>query len=142
MTAKEKTSITMCCKFSAPPKEVQWFEGQTALKASSKYSMRQKDANVQLTIQTLSAEDSGEYCCRVGVCESKANLKVEGKVIKKASRVCGFKLQTLYTSSLSGLGCLIELGLDYTKNSFHRLLWCQKIKYYTKKTIKGFISLC
>ncbi|KAI7792382.1 putative obscurin-like [Triplophysa rosa] len=82
VTAKEKTSITMCCKFSAPPKEVQWFEGQTALKASSKYSMRQKDANVQLTIQTLSAEDSGEYRCQVGVCESKANLKVEVRKIQ------------------------------------------------------------
>lgn len=88
VTTKEKTSVTMCCKFSATPKEVQWFKGQTALKSSSKYSMRQKDANVQLTIQALSAEDSGEYCCLVGVCESKANLKVEGKVIKKAFKVC------------------------------------------------------
>lgn len=92
MTAKEKTSVTMCCKFSAPPKEVQWFKGQTALNASRKFSMRQKDANAQLTIQTLSGEDSGEYRCRVGVCESKANLKVEGKVIKKAFRVCCFQV--------------------------------------------------
>ncbi|XP_065114730.1 obscurin isoform X20 [Paramisgurnus dabryanus] len=80
--AKEKTSITLCCKFSAPPKEVQWFKGQTALKASSKYLIRQKDASVQLTIQTLSAEDSGEYRCRVGVCETKANLNVEVRKIQ------------------------------------------------------------
>ncbi|XP_073720211.1 obscurin isoform X18 [Misgurnus anguillicaudatus] len=80
--AKEKTSITLCCKFSAPPKEVQWFKGQTALKASSKYIIRQKDASLQLTIQTLSAEDSGEYRCRVGVCETKASLKVEVRKIQ------------------------------------------------------------
>ncbi|KAK7123435.1 hypothetical protein R3I93_021760 [Phoxinus phoxinus] len=82
VSAKEKTSTTLCCKFSAPPKEVQWFKGQTALEASSKYSMNQKDANVQLIIQVLSAEDSGEYRCQVGVCESKAVLKVEVRKIQ------------------------------------------------------------
>ncbi|XP_016380464.1 obscurin-like [Sinocyclocheilus rhinocerous] len=81
-SAKEKTSTTLCCKFSAPPKEVRWFKGQTALEASSKYSMKQKDANVQLIIQALSAEDSGEYRCQVGVCESKAVIKVEVRKIQ------------------------------------------------------------
>ncbi|XP_059391295.1 obscurin-like [Carassius carassius] len=82
VSAKEKTSTTLCCKFSAPPKEVRWFKGQTALKVSSKYNMKQKDANVQLIIQSLSAEDSGEYSCQVGVCESKAVLKVEVRKIQ------------------------------------------------------------
>ncbi|XP_073686713.1 obscurin [Garra rufa] len=82
VSAKEKTSTTLCCKFSAPPKEVRWFKGQTALEASSKYSMKQNDANVQLIIQTLSAEDSGEYRCQVGACESKAVLKVEVRKIQ------------------------------------------------------------
>uniref|UniRef100_A0A9J7XXV3 Obscurin, cytoskeletal calmodulin and titin-interacting RhoGEF b n=1 Tax=Cyprinus carpio carpio TaxID=630221 RepID=A0A9J7XXV3_CYPCA len=82
VSAKEKTSTTLCCKFSASPKEVRWFKGQTALEASSKYSMKQKDANVQLIIQTLRAEDSGEYRCQVGVCESKAILKVEVRKIQ------------------------------------------------------------
>ncbi|KAK7118675.1 hypothetical protein R3I94_022238 [Phoxinus phoxinus] len=82
VSAKEKTSTTLCCKFSAPPKEVQWFKGQTALEASSKYSINQKDTNVQLIIHVLSAEDSGEYRCQVGVCESKAVLKVEVRKIQ------------------------------------------------------------
>ncbi|XP_067291375.1 obscurin [Pseudorasbora parva] len=82
VSAKEKTSTTLCCKFSAPPKEVQWFKGQTALGASSKYSMKQKDANVELIIQALSPEDSGEYRCQVGACESKAVLKVEVRKIQ------------------------------------------------------------
>ncbi|XP_016314282.1 obscurin-like [Sinocyclocheilus anshuiensis] len=82
VSAKEKTSTTLCCKFSATPKEVRWLKGQTALEASSKYSMKQKDANVQLIIQALSAEDSGEYRCQVGVCESKAVLKVEVRKIQ------------------------------------------------------------
>ncbi|XP_051969741.1 LOW QUALITY PROTEIN: obscurin-like [Xyrauchen texanus] len=82
VTAKEKTSTTLCCKFSTPPKEVHWFKGQTALEASSKYSMKQKDVIVQLTIQALSTEDSGEYRCQVGDCESKANLKIEVRKIQ------------------------------------------------------------
>jgi len=122
VSAKEKTSTTLCCKFSAPPKEVQWFKGQTALEASSKYSMKQKDANVQLIIQALSAEDSGEYRCQVGVCESKAVLKVEGKVIKKVFKACCFKLHSLYTSSPLGLGLLVR-GFDYTKKSLYRYSW-------------------
>ncbi|XP_073797151.1 obscurin isoform X36 [Danio rerio] len=81
-SAKEKTSTTLSCKFSAPPKEVNWFKGQTALEASSKYSMKQKDASVQLIIQALNAEDSGEYRCQAGVCESKAVLKVEVRKIQ------------------------------------------------------------
>lgn len=103
VSAKEKTSTTLCCKFSATPKEVRWFKGQTALEASSKYSMKQKDANVQLIIQALSVEDSGEYRCQVGVCESKAVLKVEGTVTKKAFEACCFKLHSLYTSNPLGL---------------------------------------
>ncbi|XP_043082208.1 obscurin isoform X25 [Puntigrus tetrazona] len=82
VSAKEKTSTTLCCKFSATPKEVRWFKGQTTLETSSKYIMKQKDANVQLIIQALSAEDSGEYRCQVGVCESKAVLKVEARNIQ------------------------------------------------------------
>ncbi|XP_051543318.1 obscurin-like [Myxocyprinus asiaticus] len=82
VTAKEKTSTTLCCKFSTPPKEVCWFKGQTVLEPSNKYSMKQKDTSVQLTIQALSAEDSGVYRCQVGVCESKANLKVEERKIQ------------------------------------------------------------
>lgn len=103
VSAKERTSTTLCCKFSATPKEVQWFKGQTALEASSKYSIKQKDAIVQLIIQALNAEDSGEYCCQVGVCESKAVLKVEGNVTKKAFEACCFKFHSLYTSNLLGL---------------------------------------
>ncbi|XP_056306272.1 obscurin isoform X15 [Danio aesculapii] len=82
VSAKEKTSTTLSCMFSAPPKEVNWFKGQTALEASGKYSMKQKDASVQLIIQALNAEDSGEYRCQAGVCESKAVLKVEVRKIQ------------------------------------------------------------
>lgn len=129
VSAKEKTSTTLCCKFSAPPKEVQWFKGQTALEASSKYSMKQKDANVQLIIQALSAEDSGEYRCQVGVCESKAVLKVEGKVIQKAFEACCFKLHSLYTSSPLGLGLLVR-GFDYTKKALYRCCSSTLIKVF------------
>ncbi|XP_036374685.1 obscurin isoform X3 [Megalops cyprinoides] len=80
--AKEKESVTLSCKFSAPPKEFIWFKGQTALKSSSKYSIRQDKARVELTIQNLTGEDSGEYCCQSGTSESKATLTVEVREVK------------------------------------------------------------
>ncbi|KAG7455294.1 hypothetical protein MATL_G00255020 [Megalops atlanticus] len=80
--AKEKESVTLSCKFSAPPKEFIWFKGQTALKSSSKYSIRQDKARVELTIQNLTREDSGEYCCQSGPSESKATLTVEAREVK------------------------------------------------------------
>uniref|UniRef100_A0A8C2HHI8 Ig-like domain-containing protein n=1 Tax=Cyprinus carpio TaxID=7962 RepID=A0A8C2HHI8_CYPCA len=95
VSAKEKTSTTLCCKFSASPKEVRWFKGQTGLEASSKYSMKQKDANVQLIIQTLRAEDSGEYRCQVGVCESKrrrVQLPLNVKPQSPEWPLCGAKM--------------------------------------------------
>ncbi len=78
--AKEKSSAILTCKFSASPKEVNWFKGQVPLAASDKYNMKQDAARAQLTIQRLTEEDSGEYCCRSGPAETKGTLAVEGTV--------------------------------------------------------------
>lgn len=80
VTAKEKTLITLSCRFSSPPKEVRWYKGETLLVASQKYCMKQEAAQVQLTISDLVLDDAGEYHCRSGTCESKAVLTVEGKI--------------------------------------------------------------
>ncbi|XP_078790237.1 obscurin isoform X18 [Oryzias latipes] len=82
VNAKEKSSATLTCKFSATPKEVKWFKGQELLTASDKYSTKQKAATAQLTIQRLTEEDSGEYRCLSGPAESKGTLTVEAREIK------------------------------------------------------------
>lgn len=76
--AKEKTSAILTCKFSASPKEVNWFKGQVPLAASDKYNMKQDATRAQLTIQRLTEEDSGEYRCQSGPAETKGTLTVEG----------------------------------------------------------------
>ncbi|KAM9719649.1 obscurin isoform 24-T25 [Menidia menidia] len=80
--AKEKNSAVLTCKFSAPPKEVKWFKGQVPLAASDKYSMKQDATRAQLTIQRLTEEDSGEYCCESGPAQTKGTLSVEVREIK------------------------------------------------------------
>lgn len=68
----------LSCKFSASPKEVQWFKGQAQLKASEKYSMKQDGTRAQLSIQRLTEEDNGVYSCQSGPAVSKGTLTVEG----------------------------------------------------------------
>ncbi|XP_050925918.1 obscurin isoform X14 [Lates calcarifer] len=80
--AKEKSSAILTCKFSAPPKEVNWFKGQVPLTASDKYNMKQDATRAQLTIQRLTEEDSGEYRCQSGPAETKGKLTVEVREIK------------------------------------------------------------
>ncbi|XP_051260277.1 obscurin isoform X12 [Dicentrarchus labrax] len=80
--AKEKSSAILSCKFSATPKEVNWFKGQVPLAASDKYNMKQDATRAQLTIQRLTEEDSGEYCCQSGPAKTKGTLTVEVREIK------------------------------------------------------------
>ncbi|XP_069366638.1 obscurin isoform X38 [Paralichthys olivaceus] len=80
--AKEKSSALFCCKFSASPKEVNWFKGQVHLAASDKYNMKKDATRAQLTIQGLTGEDSGEYRCQSGPAETKGTLTVEVREIK------------------------------------------------------------
>ncbi|KAL2098327.1 hypothetical protein ACEWY4_007534 [Coilia grayii] len=82
MMATEKNPTTLSCRFSAPPKEVSWHKGETLLVASQKYVMEQDGPQVLLTINNLTCDDSGEYCCQSGASNSKATLTVEARDIK------------------------------------------------------------
>lgn len=79
--AKEKSSAILTCKFSAPPKDVRWLKGQVPLAPSDKYNMKQDATRAQLTIQKLTEEDSGQYCCQSGPAETKGKLTVEGTTV-------------------------------------------------------------
>ena len=76
--AKEKGSAVLSCKFSAVPKEVNWFKGETLLAKSDKFSIRLDASKAQLIVQNLTCEDSGEYCCQSGPAKTKGSLIVEG----------------------------------------------------------------
>nr|XP_040027511.1 obscurin isoform X10 [Gasterosteus aculeatus aculeatus] len=80
--AKEKSSAILTCKFSAAPKEVNWFRGQVPLSASDKYNIKGDATRAQLTIQRLTEEDSGEYRCQSGPAETRGTLTVEVRDIK------------------------------------------------------------
>ncbi|XP_035762072.1 obscurin isoform X2 [Neolamprologus brichardi] len=80
--AKEKSSAILSCKFSAPPKEVNWFKGRAPLAASDKYNIKQDGTRAQITIHRLTEEDSGEYRCQSGPAETKGTLTVEVREIK------------------------------------------------------------
>ncbi|XP_034146108.1 obscurin isoform X18 [Esox lucius] len=82
VTAKERCSATLSCRFSAAPKEVSWFKGQTLLVASDKYSLKQDGVKAQLTIQKLTGEDTGEYCCQSAAARTKATLTVEVRKVE------------------------------------------------------------
>ncbi|KAM6918651.1 obscurin [Xenentodon cancila] len=82
LRAKEKSSALFTCKFSAGPKEVDWFKGQVPLTPSDKYNMKLDATRAQLTIQRLSEEDSGEYYCKSGPATTKGTLTVEVRDIK------------------------------------------------------------
>ncbi|XP_028831503.1 obscurin isoform X13 [Denticeps clupeoides] len=82
VTAKEKDSVTLSCKFSAAPKEICWFKATTPLVSSVKYNMRQDSAHAVLTIKSLTGDDSGEYRCHAGACESKATVTVEVRKVQ------------------------------------------------------------
>ncbi|XP_036822868.1 obscurin isoform X9 [Oncorhynchus mykiss] len=82
VTVKEKGSATLSCKFSATPKEVSWFKGQTLLGASDKYSLKQDAVRAQLTIQKLTGEDTGDYRCQSAAAETKATLTVEVRKVE------------------------------------------------------------
>lgn len=80
VNAKEKSAAMLSCKFSAAPKEVNWFKGQVRLTASDKYNIKQDATRAQITIQRLTEEDSGEYRCQSGPAETKGTLTVEGTI--------------------------------------------------------------
>ncbi|XP_063074266.1 obscurin isoform X13 [Engraulis encrasicolus] len=82
VTAEEKSSTTLSCKFSAPPSEVSWYKDETLLVISEKYTMKQDGTQVLLIISNLTCKDSGVFCCQSGASKSKATLTVEARHIK------------------------------------------------------------
>ncbi|CAL8273140.1 unnamed protein product [Arctogadus glacialis] len=74
---KENAAVTLSCSFAPSPRAVRWFRGRTALKSSTKYSMRREGPRAELTIHGLLGMDGGPYHCMAGGSQSTATVKVE-----------------------------------------------------------------
>ncbi len=58
---------------------MQWKKGTVLLKPSKKYEIKQDGRQLQLQIHELTAQDSGDYKCRVGNLVTTASFVVKGK---------------------------------------------------------------
>ncbi|XP_015279814.1 PREDICTED: obscurin, partial [Gekko japonicus] len=73
--ATEGEAATLRCELSkAAP--AQWKKGRKLLRPSAKYKMSQKDTELELVIQNLEEEDSGDYTCVCGDQQTTAAVLV------------------------------------------------------------------
>lgn len=84
LEAVEGGTATLRCQLSTEA-PVEWRKGQTLLRASNKYKMRQEGTVAELLIHDLEPKDAGDYSCLVGNQKTTAALSVNGK---KAEITC------------------------------------------------------
>ncbi|XP_076826396.1 obscurin [Brachyhypopomus gauderio] len=79
--AVEGESVTLACDLSKTSIPVQWRKGQIDLCPCAKYEFRQDGRHVQLVINDLDPDDSGDYTCDSGNQQSTAHLDVKAKPV-------------------------------------------------------------
>uniref|UniRef100_A0A674GNH5 Obscurin n=1 Tax=Taeniopygia guttata TaxID=59729 RepID=A0A674GNH5_TAEGU len=80
--SKEGKQVRLTCELSKPEAPVEWRKGQTLLRASNKYKMRQEGTVAELLIHDLEPKDAGDYSCLVGNQKTTAALSVNGKKLR------------------------------------------------------------
>ncbi|XP_058878961.1 obscurin-like isoform X15 [Acipenser ruthenus] len=75
--AEEGGTVTLSCEVSKPGAPVEWRKGGVLLKSGDKYEMKQKDQVVELLINNLHPEDTGDYTCDTGDRQTTATLSVQ-----------------------------------------------------------------
>ncbi|XP_041519865.1 obscurin isoform X12 [Microtus oregoni] len=73
----EGRAATLRCVLSSVAAPVEWRHGEDILKSSSKYSLRQDGAVLELVIRDLQPQDSGLYSCSFGDQTTSATLTVK-----------------------------------------------------------------
>uniref|UniRef100_A0A3P8VT45 Ig-like domain-containing protein n=1 Tax=Cynoglossus semilaevis TaxID=244447 RepID=A0A3P8VT45_CYNSE len=76
--AMEGDNISMTCELSKPEIPVEWKKGSQVLRSGQKYQIKQKGSLLELIINDVTPEDSGDYSCVCGDQKTTANLKVKG----------------------------------------------------------------
>ncbi|KAL1780292.1 obscurin, partial [Sigmodon hispidus] len=77
MEVPEGKAATLRCVLSSVAAPVEWRHGDDILKSSSKYSLRQEGAVLELVIRDLRPQDSGQYSCSFGDQTTSATLTVK-----------------------------------------------------------------
>lgn len=75
----EGRAATLRCVLSSVAAPVEWRHGDDVVKSSSKYSLRQEGAVLELVIRDLKPQDSGQYSCSFGDQTTAATLTVKSK---------------------------------------------------------------
>ncbi|XP_059126628.1 obscurin [Peromyscus eremicus] len=73
----EGRAATLRCVLSSVAAPVEWRRGDDVVKSSSKYSLRQEGAVLELVIRDLKPQDSGQYSCSFGDQTTSATLTVK-----------------------------------------------------------------
>ncbi|KAM4870705.1 obscurin isoform X20 [Urocitellus parryii] len=73
----EGGAATLRCVLSSMAAPVEWRHGEDVLRSSSKYSLRQEGAVLELVIRDLQPQDGGKYSCSFGDQTTSATLSVK-----------------------------------------------------------------
>ncbi|XP_068862355.1 obscurin isoform X18 [Aphelocoma coerulescens] len=79
--AVEGGTATLRCQLGTEA-PVEWRKGQTVLRASNKYKMRQEGTVAELLIHDLEPKDAGDYSCLVGNQKTTAALSVNALPVR------------------------------------------------------------
>ncbi|XP_062308204.1 obscurin [Osmerus eperlanus] len=77
----EGNNLTLRCEISKPGVPVEWRMGEDRLENGDKYHMKQRDASVEMMINEVVPDDSGDagkYCCVTGDQKTTAEINVKG----------------------------------------------------------------
>lgn len=76
---EEGREAVLRCELTKPNVPVEWRRGDTVLRSSDKYEIRQEGTHVELIIYDVEAEDAGDYTCDSGDQQTTASLQVKGR---------------------------------------------------------------
>lgn len=71
--------MVLRCELTKPASAVEWRRGGELLKNGDKYQMRKKDLQVEMKVEDLCVEDSGDYTCICGEQRTTAEIRVNGE---------------------------------------------------------------
>lgn len=77
---EEESNVRLHCELSKAGVPFQWKKGEEVLKPGLKYQITHQDTAMELIIKKATPEDSGVYSCTCGDQNTKANIKVFGRM--------------------------------------------------------------